>query len=174
MRWILIVAGSLIGLVLLACAVGLALPRNHHVTSRIRLQEPPDSVWVVIRDLGQIASWWPEVKKVERLEDAAGKERWRESLGGDMALVLLVAEEGPPTRLRTVIEDTGAPFGGEWIYQISPDGAGSVVEVTEAGWVSNPIFRVVSRLMGHHRTLDGYLSALAKRFGAASTPEHVT
>jgi hypothetical protein len=173
MRWILIVAGSLIGLLLLVTAAGLALPRNHRVTSRIRLSQSPDSVWATIRDVGQVATWWPDVKQVERLEDAGGKERWRESLGGGMALVLLIAEEAAPSRLRTVIEDTGAPFGGEWLYQITADGNGSVVEVTEAGWVSNPIFRVVSRVMGHHRTMDGYLSALARRFGEAGRPEHV-
>ena len=174
MRWVPIVLGSLVGLVVLVALIGLLLPRNHRVTSRIRLPQPPDSVWAAIRDIGRLTTWWPEVRKVERLEDVGGKERWRESLSGDMALVLLIAEESAPSRLRTVIEDSGAPFGGEWIYQISPDGGGSVVEVTEDGWVSNPIFRVVSRLMGHHRTVDGYLSALAKRFGVSSTPEHVT
>jgi Polyketide cyclase / dehydrase and lipid transport len=174
MRWVLIVAGSLIGLVLLVVAVGLALPRNHRATSRIRLPQAPDSVWAAIRDIGQVAGWWPEVKRVERLEDAGGKERWRESLRGDMALVLLVAEENAPTRLRMVIEDSGAPFGGEWVYRITPEGEGCVLEVTEDGWVSNPVFRVVSRFMGQHRTMDGYLSALARRFGASSRPEHVS
>lgn len=172
MRWILIAAGSLIALVLLTALVGLALPRNHRVTSRLRLPQPPDSVWAAIRDFGHVATWWPEVKEVERLEDVDGKERWRESLGGDLTLMLRIAEDSAPTRLRTVIEDTGEPFGGEWIYQVTPDGSGSVVEVTEDGWVSNPIFRVVSRMMGHHRTIDGYLSALARRFGASSRPEH--
>jgi hypothetical protein len=172
MRWILIVAGSLIGLVVVVAAVGLALPRAHRVTSRLRLTQPPDSVWATIRDIGQVASWWPEVKKVERLEDPGGQERWRESLSGDLALVLLIAEESPPTRLRTVIEDTGAPFGGEWIYQIFPDGGGSILQVTEEGWVSNPVFRVVSRVMGHHRTMDAYLTALARRFGSSARPEH--
>ena len=174
MRWTVIVVGSLIGLVLLVAAVGLALPRRHRATSRIRLAQPPDSVWAVVRDFGSIPSWWPEVARVDRLEDANGRERWQETLGGNMTMVLQVAEDSPPTRLRGVIEDTGAPFGGEWIYQITPDGAGSQVEVTEDGWVSNPIFRVVSRLVGHHRTLDSYLSALAKRFGSSVTPEHVS
>ena len=91
-----------------------------------------------------------------------------------VALVLRIAEESAPTRLRTVIEDTGAPFGGEWIYRITPEGAGSVLEVTEEGWVSNPVFRVVSRLVGYHRTMDSYLAALARRLGATSRPEHVT
>jgi hypothetical protein len=40
--------------------------------------------------------------------------------------------------------------------------------------VSNPVFRVVSRVMGHHRTLDSYLVALARRFGTTAGAEHVT
>jgi carbon monoxide dehydrogenase subunit G len=174
MRWVLIILGSVVGLVVLVALIGLLLPRNHRATSRLSLPQPPDTVWAAVRDFGQVAAWWPDVKKVERLEDAEGKERWRESLGGDMALVLRIAEESPPIRMRSVIEDTGEPFGGEWIYQITAEGTGSVVEITEDGWVSNPIFRVISRLMGHHRTMDSYLGALGRKFGVSASPEHVS
>jgi Polyketide cyclase / dehydrase and lipid transport len=174
MRWVLIVLGSIIGLIVLIALIGLLLPRNHRATSRLAIPQPPDTVWSTVRDFGQVAAWWPEVKKVERLEDAEGRERWRESMGGDMALVLRIAEERPPTSMRSVIEETGQPFGGEWVYTISADDAGSVVEITEDGWVSNPIFRVVSRIIGHHRTMDSYLSALGRKFGVTASPEHVT
>lgn len=173
MRWVLIVLGSVVGLIIVIALIGLLLPRNHRATSRLSLPQPPDTVWATVRDFGQLAAWWPDVKEVERLEDADGRERWRESLAGDMTLVLRIAEESPPTRLRSVIEDTGEPFGGEWVYQVAADGGGSIVEITEDGWVSNPIFRVVSRLMGHHRTMDSYLTALGRKFGVAAGPEHV-
>jgi len=173
MRWVLIVLGSVVGLIIVIALIGLLLPRNHRATSRLSLPQPPDTVWATVRDFGQLAAWWPDVKEVERLEDADGRERWRESLTGDMTLVLRIVEESPPTRLRSVIEDTGEPFGGEWVYQVAADGGGSIVEITEDGWVSNPIFRVVSRLMGHHRTMDSYLMALGRKFGVAASPEHV-
>ena len=126
----------------------------------------------MVRDVGQLPSWWPDVKAVERLEQSEGKERWRETMSGDMRLVLRLEDIVPVTGMRSVIEDTGEPFGGEWLYAITPSGTGSVIEITEDGWVSNPVFRVVSRLIGHHRTLDSYLSALARRFGAPAAIEH--
>lgn len=173
MRWVLIIIGALVGIVVIVALIGLLLPRDHRATSRLSLPQPPDSVWSTVRDFPQVAAWWPDVKKVERLEDVEGKERWRESLSGDMALTLRIEEERPPSRMRSVIEDTGEPFGGEWIYSISPDGSGSVIEITEAGWVSNPIFRTISRLMGYHKTMDSYLVALGRKFGVTASPEHV-
>lgn len=172
MRWVLIVIGALVAIVVIVALIGLMLPRTHLATSRLSLPQPPDTVWAAVRDFSQVASWWPDVKKVERLEDADGKERWRESLSGDMALNLRIEEETPPSRMRSVIEDTGEPFGGEWVYSISAEGTGSVIEITEDGWVSNPIFRTVSRLMGYHKTMDSYLTALGKKFGATASPEH--
>lgn len=172
MRTLLIVVAVLLSVILLVAVAGLLLPRAHRVTSRLALPVPPDSVWALVRDVGQLPSWWPDVKAVERLDAVEGKERWRETMGGDMRLVLRLEEVTPPQRMRSVIEDTGEPFGGEWIYQISPAGTGSVIEITEDGWVSNPVFRVVSRVIGHHRTLDSYLSALARRFGAPASIEH--
>lgn len=173
MRWVLIIIGALAGIVVIIALVGLLLPRTHRVTSRLSLPQPPATVWATVRDFSQVAAWWPDVKKVERLEDAEGKERWRESMSGDMALNLRIEEERPPSRMRSVIEETGEPFGGEWIYSISPDGNGTVIEITEAGWVSNPIFRTVARLMGHHKTMDSYLTALGRKFGVTASPEHV-
>ncbi len=173
MRLALIAVAALVGVVIVVAVIGLLLPREHRAASRLAIPQPPDTVWATVRDFSQVATWWPDVKKVERLEDANGKERWRESMSGDMALNLRIEEETAPTRMRSVIEDTGEPFGGEWIYSIRADGTGSVIEITEEGWVSNPIFRTVSKLMGHHRTMDSYLSALSKKLGAPGAPEHL-
>jgi uncharacterized protein YndB with AHSA1/START domain len=174
MRWILLVLGAVVVLVVVLVVVGFRLPRGHRATSRIRLRQPPDSVWRVLRDIGGMAAWWADMKQVERLPDKGdGKERWRENLGGDFSMVLVVEREEPPGLLRTVIEAPAtAPFGGSWTYRVIPDGTGSRVEVTEDGWISNPVFRVVTRLMGAHRSLDGYLRALSRRFGESAEPEH--
>jgi uncharacterized protein YndB with AHSA1/START domain len=170
----LIVAGVVLLAVIVGVVVtGLLLPRAHRVTSRLTLPVPPDSVWAVVRDIGQLPSWWTDVKAVERVEQPDGKERWGETMGGDMRLLLRIEDAEPPRRMRSVIEDTGEPFGGEWIYQVSPAAGGSSIDITEDGWVSNPVFRVVSRAMGHHRTIDSYLSALARRLGAPAAIEHV-
>jgi len=53
----------------------------------------------------------------------------------------------------------GAPFGGKWTYEIALVEGGSRVSVTEQGWIANPIFRFMSRVVfGYYGTLDGYLT----------------
>jgi hypothetical protein len=80
----------------------------------------------------------------------------------------------PPRRMICRIQDKGMPFGGAWEYQVAPaagDTTKTVVTITERGWVSNPIFRFVSKfVMGHYSTLDTYLRALSRRFGSEVAP----
>lgn len=174
MKWILIVVGGLVAVIALLALVGLMLPRNHRATSQIHLSQSPDSAWAAIRDFAGMAAWWPELKRVERLPDQNGRERWQESMGNDFSMILVVDQAEAPRRLQTTIEaSANAPFGGDWIYEIEPDGAGSLVRITENGWVANPFFRVISRGMGYHRTLDSYLTALGRRFGEEVKPVHV-
>jgi hypothetical protein len=45
------------------------------------------------------------------------------------------------------------------------------VTITERGWVSNPLFRFVSRfIMGQTSSMETYLRSLGKHFGRATTP----
>ena len=87
-------------------------------------------------------------------------------------MTMAVENAEPPRRMATRIVDENLPFGGRWEYEIAPDGAdASRVTITERGWVSNPIFRFVSRfVMGHTSTLNAYLRALGKHFGTEPTP----
>jgi len=58
-------------------------------------------------------------------------------------------------------------FGGTSTFEIGPAERGSTLTITERGEAYNPIFRFVSRfVMGHHRTIDAYLSRLRGRFAA--------
>jgi uncharacterized protein YndB with AHSA1/START domain len=153
---------------------GYTLPRAHRATSRLTLRQPADSVWAVIRDIGSMKRWWTDLSGVERLPDVAGRERWQETMGNGFGMVIAVSEETPGRRLVTDIEtEARSPFGGRWIYEVSPTTDGSEVRVTEDGWIANPIFRVVTRFTGYHRTMDGYLTALAARFGESTRPEHL-
>jgi len=171
-KWILVVGGVLVGLILLLTLVGLALPREHKVASRIPLRQPPESVYAVIRDLGAIPTWWPSVKQVSRRNDPQGREIWDETMGDGFEMGLEVTTAEPPSLLKTLIVGDDAPFGGSWTIRIEPVPIGSTVTVTERGWVSNPIFRVISRLMGYHRTMDDYLKALGSRFGEQVSIQH--
>lgn len=174
MKWVLIAVGGVVALIAVMALVGSFVPRDHRATSTITLRQPADSVWKVVRDLGAIPAWWQEMTQSERLPDRDGHEVWQQKAGGfDMPLIIV--ESDPPRRLVTKIgAGEGAAFGGTWTYEITPvSGEGTRISVTEAGWISNPIFRFLSRFVfGYYGSLDGYLKALGKRFGETVKPAH--
>jgi hypothetical protein len=134
MRWIAIITGGLVAMVAVIAAVGSILPRTHKASRTLRLGRPPDEVW-------------PEVI-------AATK---RSSTPVD------VLESDPPRRLVTRVTKAERNFGGTWTVIVAPSAGGSTVTITEDGWVANPIFRFVSKLIiGHHATMDTLLKQVAQ------------
>jgi hypothetical protein len=65
----------------------------------------------------------------------------------------------------TRIADPNLPFGGTWTYEIRPGNGGATLTITENGEVYNVIFRLVSRLTGHDKTIRIFETDLAKKFG---------
>jgi uncharacterized protein YndB with AHSA1/START domain len=174
MQWILLIVGGLIALVLLLVVIGLLLPRTHRATSAVQISKPPAEVWAAIRDLGRVPEFWPEIKTSVRQPDRDGKEAWLQTMKNGFALPLVIEEDQPPARLVTRIAIEGkAPFGGSWIYEVAESGGGTRVTLTEDGFVDNPLFRVISKMTGYHSTLDGYLKALARKFGESTQPTHL-
>ena len=173
MTWVLIVMSGLAALFVMMALVGLFVSRQHHATSTITLRQPPDNVWKIVRDIGGGPSWWPAIKRVERLPDRDGREVWRQKMSG-FDVPIIVLESTPPRKLVTQIDPKArAAFGGTWTYELAPDSNGTRVSVTEAGWIGNPIFRFMSRfLFGYYASLDNYLKALARRCGETVQPTH--
>jgi uncharacterized protein YndB with AHSA1/START domain len=175
MKWVLIVIGSLLGLVALMALIGAFVPREHRATSTVTLRQPVDRVWPVVRDLGGVPSWWPEIKESVRQPDRNGQEIWRQKMSG-FDVPLIVIEASAPRKLVTQIDTSaGGAFGGTWTYDLAPESGGEStrISVTEAGWIGNPIFRFLSRFVfGYYGTLDGYLKALGKRLGEEVRPVH--
>lgn len=150
----------------IALAVGYSLPEKHVARGVAIIPAPPDSVWKTITDVQNYPSWRSDVKKVEVLRSPNGHVAWREGSGGDVIPMEMV-ESTPPSRLVVRIASDSLPFGGAWTYELAPSGTGTRVQITENGIVYNPLFRFVSRyLMGHTKTIDDYLLALGKRYGA--------
>lgn len=177
MKWILIVGGVLVALVVLMLVVGVLLPREHVAASVIELRQPRDSVWRAVRDFGATPTWWTEVKTSVRSDDAQGRERWQQDLKNGFAMPLVITEEVPPARLVTTIDvPANAAFGGTWTYELTQtDGRqGTTLTVTERGYVNNPLFRFMARfIFGYHGTLNGYLQALGRRFGEEVEPRNL-
>jgi hypothetical protein len=126
-----------------------------------------------VRDIGGVASWFPAMQRAERLQDRDGHEVWRQKIGGFEAPII-VLESSPARKLVTQIDPTaGGAFGGTWTYEFTPDANCTGISVTEAGWISNLLFRFMARfLFGYYGSLDGYLKALGKHFRETVQPTH--
>ncbi len=163
-------------LVVLACAVyavGMTMPREHSVTSRVQLTAPRDSVWAVLRNFGDYPKWDTDFKSSVRGESRNSHEVWVQDAGG-MTMSLEFKEVRAPARLVTeVITDEKSSWGGVWTYELATSGAGTEVTITEDGWIKPPLFRVMMKMMGTHATMDGVLKHLGAKFGEQVTPEHV-
>ena len=171
MKIAIIVVASLVGVAILVTLIGLLMPRTHVATSEITLKQPPDSVYAVARDVGGMTKWWGDLKVSERVTDVPG-ERWRQEAGG-FKMQLDVTDDTPPRGFTTrIVEEKGAPFGGVWVYAFTPTSEGTRVSITERGWIGPPPFRVITKLTGFNKTMDGILVALGKRFGEDVKPAH--
>lgn len=173
-RTLIAIPLALLALIAALGVWGVTLPREHRSASRVVIAAPPEAVYAVMRDLGTMATWWPEIERITPIVGNDGWERWTETMDG-FEVTFIVAEEEPPFRFITRIEgDEDAAFGGTWTYEaLLARGGGATVTVTEEGWVKNPYFRVMMTIGGPHTTLDSYLSALGAKFGQTVTPVHV-
>jgi uncharacterized protein YndB with AHSA1/START domain len=163
MRWTLIIAGALAAVVVLVVVVGTLLPRDHVASSSATVSAPPEDVWRAITEVAA-APQWRDVKNVEILTANGGPLRWRE-VSKFGPITFEQQEAVAPRRFVSRIADTDQGFGGTWTYEIEPVANGSRVTITERGFVSNPVFRFMSRFVfGYRGAQQAYLGALGKKF----------
>ena len=170
MRIVAVLLAVVVGLGLIVVVWGYLLPVRHVATVTAPVQATPEQVWQTLTDVAAYPKWRGDVTSVEMLPTDSGHVAWREQ-GRNGAISYAIEQAEPPRRLVTRITDKSLPFGGRWEYVVTPDGAGSRVQITEHGEVYNPVFRFVSRfIMGHTATASAYLKALGARFGAKAEP----
>lgn len=164
MKWIAIVVAVLVALVAVMAIVGAMLPRHHVATRRARFAPPPAEVWGVLTDFEHAASWRSDLERVEMLPDHDGLPAFREH-GSNGAIAMQVVERRAPSHLVTRIADPDLPFGGTWTWELTAEGSGTTLSITERGEVKNPLFRFLSRFVfGHTATMDKVLTDLAAKF----------
>ena len=164
MKWLLVGVAVLVLIVAVVVIVGFMLPRDHVASTTATISASPDSVWEALTNVRDYPRWRQGVRSVDVLS-TEGALRWREHTGdGDISFER--TEEQRPSRLATRITDDKLPFGGSWTYELAPDANGTRLTITERGYVTNPLFRFMSRFVfGHHRTLEDFQRALGRRFG---------
>jgi len=162
--------GGLVGIVLAIMAVGLLIPKQHVASRALVLRQKPEDVFALISDFKSAPAWRSEVRQVELLPQANGHVRFRE-IASTGALTMEVTQWNPPRHMVTRIADKELPFGGSWIFEISPTVSGCQLNITERGEIYNPVFRFVSRfILGYERTLNTYLQSVGRKFGENTAP----
>jgi hypothetical protein len=104
---------------------------------------------------------------------ATGDEhvRFREH-GKQGAVTYDLIEDRPNEKIVTRIADQDLGYSGSWTYTLQSEAGGTRLEITEAGEVSNILFRFMSRFVfGHTGTIEKYLAALARKFGHEVSPK---
>jgi hypothetical protein len=167
MRWVILGILFLVTIVVAVFAAGAMLPLGHVASRKLKLNQSPEAVWQVISNHSDDPKWRSDLKSVERLPDSNGHPAWQETYKDGMKLLLEDSEAVPPQKLVRRVRDSGNMFSGQWTFEITPAGPGSsVLIVTERGEVPNPFFRFVSRfIMGHTKSIEQYMTALAGKFG---------
>jgi Polyketide cyclase / dehydrase and lipid transport len=174
LKIVLLVAAILVTAAFVVVLIGFLLPKQHVASRAIALHRKPEDVFQLISDFKAAPSWRSDVQDVELLSPADGHICYREK-GKHGAITMEVVESSPPSRMIARIADKGLPFGGMWIFDISPTPEGCRLNITERGEIYNPVFRFVSRfLVGYHRTLDTYLQNVSRKFEERSLPQDGT
>jgi hypothetical protein len=174
LKIVLMTGAVIVSAGLVAVLIGLMLPKQHVAARAITLHRKPEDLFQLISDFKAAPSWRPDVREVELLSPVNGHICYREK-GSNGALTMEIVESNSPSRMVTRIADKGLPFGGIWIFDISPTTEGCRLNITERGEIYNPLFRFVSRfLVGYHRTLDSYLRNVSRKFKESSIPRDGT
>lgn len=171
MKIVLILLAVVVGLVLLALIIGAALPRNHVVSRQVILHRPPSEVYETVRNFSAASSWRPDLERVEMIATGDDHVRFREH-GKQGAVTYDLIEDRPNEKIVTRIADQDLGYSGSWTYTFQSEANGTRLEITEAGEVSNILFRFMSRFVfGQAATIEKYLAALGRKFGQEVSPQ---
>ena len=149
MKIIILILGVIVGLVVLAglffYLVGRAQPERHTATIKFTLPKSRTVVWAALTDYAAMPTWWPAVKSI-RLETRANGEviTWNTDSHGK-EIGFRTKEENAPARLVREIVGDELPFGGVWIYELTDNGNGTHVTLTEDGFIKPPLFRGIAK-----------------------------
>jgi len=170
MKLILLIVVFVFIIVAVVLIVGAVLPRSHVVSRRIILRRSPDEIYQSVRDFNAAPSWRSDLERVETITTTDNHVRFRE-YAKHGAVTYDLIEDQPGERMVTRIADVNLGYSGSWTYTFGKEAAGTRVQITEAGEVSNVLFRFMSRFVfGQSGTIEKYLIALGKKFGEDVSP----
>lgn len=156
MKWVLIVIGVLVSVVLIVFVVGKLLPIKHTVSVTKKFSVSSSKLWQVVRNFQEYDKW----RRLEQLQ-VISETKWKETdKRGDIITFGIIEEELEHSMVVKIL-DENLPFGGTWVYEIESLEERSVLKITENGEVYNPIFRFISHFfMDQTSTINQYLNDL--------------
>lgn len=160
MKWILIIIGIIICLILIIYLIGLLLPVKHTAIISEVIPANTKQVWDKLTQIEKFPSWRKSLNKVEIINNS----EWIE-ISKRNRIPMKITGQTLDNKLVYAINSKDLAFGGEWIYMLQPKGDSTVLMITENGEVYNPIFRFISKfIIGHSATMRNYMSDLRKSF----------
>lgn len=151
-------------IIVLPWVAGALLPREHVGRGEVTLSAPIEEVWESVSGFDKMGEWAPDVASLTRVADVNGLPSY-EMRGPDSIVSFTFTEVSAPKRLTVALHDDSEAYGGVWTYELAEVEGGTRVSVTEEGWTEPAYFRFVLWVLGHDRTIDTYLGALAKKHG---------
>ena len=164
MKWVFIAIGVIAGIIVLIASIGALLPAEHTAVQSAKFKQTRQDLWAVLTDFAAMASWNTAYTEVKRLPDRNGNAAWS-LIGNQGPMPLEVTEMDTARKLVTRVIDEGMPFGGTWTYELTDTNDGTVLKITENGFIRNVIFRFMARfIFGYHATMANFLTDLGRRF----------
>lgn len=157
MKIAFILLGVIVAAIALVIVIGSLLPTKHVATRTATLRAAPNDIF---RLISGPQNWRTDLREY-KFFDQDGRHMVRETDKHGQTITYEIVQSQPTTLLKRTISDKSLPFGGSWTWNVQPSNDGSSVTITEDGEVYNPIFRFISRFIGHTRTMDNYLGMLA-------------
>jgi len=171
MKLALIILAIVLTIIALVLIIGALLPRSHVASRQIILHRSPEEIYQTVRDFSAAPNWRSDLKRVEMILTPDNHVQFREH-GKHGAITYDLVEDQPGVRMVTRIADLNLGYSGTWTFAFTKEATGTRVQITEAGEVSNILFRFMSRFVfGQSSTIEKYLIALGKKFGEDVSPQ---
>lgn len=166
MKWVLVIVGFGLLLVVLILVAGSLKPRDHVAAISFTINQPDSVVWATVSDFEKVPEWNHEmVQSVRRIADVDGRPAYREKYGG-FEMTNVVRELAPNRKFVREILPEGS-FSGSWTVELAPAGNATSVTITERGRVDNPFFRGMMAFSDPRATMRKYAAALGRKFGTS-------
>lgn len=141
-------------------ADGARMPVDHSVSVTGVVHAPQAKVFSLITNVASGAEWRSQVKSVSTLTPDNGRDHWVEHLKHGQYMTFLATRTEAPNRREVLLDDPGAPYGGTWIYELSPGPSPdtTTLRITESGFIKPPLYRfMMYRVIGPTHNLDQYM-----------------